>query len=160
MKCGLQLDIDLMLEKAIIHARQKETIRKQQKYRGVPKDKGKKSVTVPSQKKCDRFLGNNHARRDCSAKDAICHACEKRGHHRKARISKHIGQVTVYTDRVREATDQVEELFLGVIESPNQETAWESKVFINNKNVSIKLDSGAVREILVGVLHVAYCSNK
>ena len=70
----LQLDIDLTLEKAIIQARQKETIRKQQtvlrtdsevkvdylkvdylkskqrgpnKYRGAPKDKGKKSVTVP-----------------------------------------------------------------------------------------------------------------
>ena len=37
----------------------------------------------------------------------------------------------------------MEELFLGVIESPNHETAWESKVFINNKKVSIKLDSGA-----------------
>ena len=44
-------------------------------------------------------------------------------------------------DQVREATDQMEELFLGVIESPNHETAWESKVFINSKKVSIKLDS-------------------
>ena len=95
----LQLDVDLTLEKAIIQARQKETIRKQQtvlrtdsevkvdylkskqrgpnKYRGAPKDKGKKSVTVPPQKKCDRCLGNNHARKDCPAKDTICHACEK-----------------------------------------------------------------------------------
>ena len=32
------------------------------KYRGAPKDRGKKSVTVPPQKKCDRCLGNNHAR--------------------------------------------------------------------------------------------------
>ena len=37
----------------------------------------------------------------------------------------------------------MEELFLGVIGSPNQETTWKSKVFINNKKVSIKLDSGA-----------------
>ena len=88
-------------------------------------------------------MGNNHARKDNPAKDAICHACEKRGHYKKACRSKHIRQVTAYTDQVREETDQMEELFLGVIESPNQETAWESKVFINNKKVSIKLDSGA-----------------
>ena len=66
---------------------------------------------------------------------------EKRGHYKKACRSKHIRQVTAYTDKVREATDQ--ELFLGVIESPNQETAWESKVFIYNKKVSIKLEFGA-----------------
>ena len=141
----LQLDIDLTLEKAIIQAKRKETIRKQQtvlrtdrevkvdylkskqrepnKYRDAPKDKGKKSVTVPPQKKCDRCLGNNHARKDCPAKDAICHACEKCGHYKKACRSKHIRQVTAYTDQVREATDQMEELFLGVIEIPNQETA-------------------------------------
>ena len=88
-------------------------------------------------------MDNNHARKDCPAKDAICHACEKRGHFKKACRSKHIRQVTAYTDQVSEATDQMEELFLGVIESPNQETAWERKVFINNKKVSIKLDSGA-----------------
>ena len=85
-------------------------------------------------------MGNNHARKDCPAKDAICHACEKHGHYKKACRSKHIRQVTAYTDEVREANDQMEELSLGVIES---ETAWESKVFINNKKVSIKLDSGA-----------------
>ena len=160
----LQLDVDLTLEKAIIQARQKETIRKQQtvlrtdsevkvdyfkskrrkpyKYKGVNNDKGKKYVTVPSQKKCDRCLGNNHARKDCPAKDAICHACEKHGHYKKACRSKHIRQVTAYSNQVREATDQMEELFLGVMESPNHETAWESKVFNNNKKVSIKLDSG------------------
>ena len=37
----------------------------------------------------------------------------------------------------------MEELLLCVIESSNHETAWESKVFINNKKVSIKLNSGA-----------------
>ena len=149
----LQLDVNLTLEKGIIQARQKETIRKQQtvlktnseakayyylrseqrgpnKYRCVPEDKGKKSVTVSPQKKCDRCLGN-HARKDCPAKDAICHACEKRGHYKKASRSKHIGQVTAYTDQVRKATDQMEELILGVTENPNHETAWESKVFIN-----------------------------
>ena len=88
-------------------------------------------------------MGNNRARKDCPAKDAICHACEKRGHYKKACRRKHIRQVTAYTDQVREATDQMEDLFLGVIESPNHETAWESKVFINNKKVSVKLDSGA-----------------
>ena len=82
----LQLDADLTLEKAIIEARQEETIRKQQavlrtdsevmvdylkskqrrpnKYRCAPEDKGKKPATVPSQKKCDHCLGNNHARKD------------------------------------------------------------------------------------------------
>ena len=93
----LQLDVDLALEKPIIQSRQKETIRKQQtvlrtdsevkvdyfkkkqrgpnKYRGAPKDKGKKSVTVPPQKKCDRCLCNNHVRKDCPAKDAIYLSC-------------------------------------------------------------------------------------
>ena len=116
----LQLDLDLTLEKEIIHAGQKETIRKQQtvlrtdndvrvddlkskqrgpdKYRGATKDKGTKSVTVSHQKKCDHCLGNNHARKDCPAKEAICHACEKSGHYKKAYRSTHIGQVTVYTD--------------------------------------------------------------
>ena len=105
------------------------------KYRGAPKDKGKKSVTVRPQKRCNCCLGNNHARKDCPAN---CHACEKRGHYKKACRSKHIGQVTAYTDQVRKATDQMEELFLGVIESPNHEIAWKSKVFINNQKVSIK----------------------
>ena len=59
-----------------------------------------------------------------------------------------MGQVTANTDQVREATDQMEELFLGVTESPNHETAWESKVFINNKKVSMKLDSGAYVTVL------------
>ena len=140
-----QLDVDLTLEKAIIQARQKETIRKQQtvlrtdsevkvdyfkskqrgpnKYRGAPKDKGKKSVTVPSPKKCNRCLGNNHARKDCPAKDAICHADEKRGHYKRVCRSKHIRQVIAYTDQVKEATGQMEELLLGVTESPNHETA-------------------------------------
>ena len=76
-----KLDVDLTLEKAIIQARQKETIRKQptvlrtdsevkvdyfkskqrgsNKYQGAPKDEGKKSVSVPPQKNCDRCLGNN-----------------------------------------------------------------------------------------------------
>ena len=47
------------------------------KQRGAPEDKGKKSVTVSPQKKCDRCLGNYHARNDCPSEDAICHACEK-----------------------------------------------------------------------------------
>ena len=123
----LRLDVDLTLEKAIIQARQKESIRKQRtvlrtdsevkvdyfkskqrgpnKYRGAPKDKRKKSVTAPPQKKCDRCLGNNHARKDCPAKDAICYACEKRLHYKKACRSMHIRQVTASTDQVREATD-------------------------------------------------------
>ena len=42
---------------------------------------------------------------------------------KKACRSKHIRQVTAYTDQVREATDLMEELFLGVVESPNNETA-------------------------------------
>ena len=42
----------------------------------------------------------------------------------------------------------MEELFLGVIESPNRETAWESKIFITNKKVSIKLDSVADVKVL------------
>ena len=66
LSAKLQVDVDLTLEKAIIQTRQKETVRKQQtvlktdyevkvdyfkskqkrpnKYRGAPKDKGKKSV--------------------------------------------------------------------------------------------------------------------
>ena len=81
-------------------------------------------------------MGNNHARKDCPAKDAICHPHEKHGHYKKACRSKHIGQVNAYMDQVREMTDQMEELFLSVIESPNDETAWKSKV-------SIELNSGA-----------------
>ena len=79
-----------IVEKMIIPARQKGTIRKQRtvlrtnsevkvdylkskqrgpnKCTGAPKDKEKKFVTVPPQKKCDRCLGNNHARKHCPAK--------------------------------------------------------------------------------------------
>ena len=37
----------------------------------------------------------------------------------------------------------MEELFPGVIDSPNHETVWESKVSFDNKKVSMKLDSDA-----------------
>ena len=69
---------------------------------------------------------------------------------------RHIRQVTAYIDQVREATDQMEELFLNVIEIPNHETAWESKVFINNKKVSIKLDRSAD----ITVLSEKFCESK
>ena len=42
----------------------------------------------------------------------------------------------------------MEELFLGVIDSPNHETFLESEVFINNKEVSMKLNSGADATVL------------
>ena len=120
------------------------------------KDKRKKSVTVPPQKKCDRCLGNNHARKDCPAKNAICYDCEKRRHYKKACRSKHIGQVTAYTDQVREATDEIEKLFLGVIECPNHETALEGKVIINTKILSMELDSGASVTILSEKFYKSY----
>ena len=47
----------------------------------------------------------------------------------------------------------MEELFLGVIESSNHETSWESKAFINNKKVSIKLDSDADVTVLSETLY-------
>ena len=93
-------------------------------------------------------MGNSHARKDCPAENAICHAYEKCGHYKKACRNKDLGQVTAYTKQVREATDQMEGLLLGVIESPSHEAAKESKVFINNKKVIMKLYSGADVSVL------------
>ena len=95
------------------------------------KIKEKNLLTVPPQKKYDRCLGNNHAREACPAKDAICHACKKRGHYKKDCRSKHIREVTAYTDQVREATDQMEELFLGFLKNRKKEK--KAKVKIKNR---------------------------
>jgi len=108
----LQLDSKLTLEKAVTHARQSETVKKQQdilqgsqpdphsanvdqisKKRGKggkwkdQKDKPPKTSKLAGKTpvtKCTRCLGTPHSKQKCPAKDSKCNKCLKKGSWAKA----------------------------------------------------------------------------
>jgi len=108
----LQLDSKLTREKAVTHARQSETVKKQQdiqqgsqpdphstnvdqisKKRGKggkwkdQKDKPPKNSKLTGKTpvtKCTRCLGTPHSKQECPAKDSNCNKCLKKGNWAKA----------------------------------------------------------------------------
>lgn len=95
---ALQLDPDLKLQKALLVARQHETVNQQQaelyqkreqEVHQVQSQRSTRQVgkNVPSPesgsdfpKPCGWCGRNRHSRASCPAKDAVCRKCDKRGH--------------------------------------------------------------------------------
>ena len=154
----LQLEADLTLEKAMTQARQKELVHHQQGIlqqnftstgSSVDQIKAKKNPGNtnfrPSQKgnkfksnlKCFRCNGSVHNKSECPARDSFCHACQKKGHWKRACKSP---------SKVDEVSSELDnETFLGeVIDAVNSfQQPWQAEVFVNNSPVKFKIDTGA-----------------
>lgn len=148
----LQLDPDLKLQKALLVARQHETINQQlaelhrvreqdvhhiqsqrstrQMGKNVPSPENRSNVPKP----CGWCGRNRHSRTACPAKDAVCRKCEKRGH---------FEAVCRSTTAVRNVENRTEEPgFLGVA-SHSSAYRWEVPVTVESSKVIFKIDTGA-----------------
>ena len=166
----LQLEADLTLEKALAFARQRESVKNQQKVvgadssppnvdaiqsRGKPrKDKRverkptkqtRKMNPVTDPEMCTRCGKRSHVgKQQCPARDATCRKCHKRGHFQVVCRTK--------TVRVVSAEDSEEDSFVGAIEQseslmiPTVSTGsepWTVTVSLNELPVEFQIDTGA-----------------
>ena len=151
----LQMDPNLMLDKAMSLARQSEAVKKQQPtVRGQVRDETSieaihgtrdQQKQKPSQSKpaaqphvCTRCgKAPLHRRSQCPAKEAVCHKCGKRGHYKSMCKSKPGTSVrTVYVD------DANSDAFLGTIHS-DAAGPWTTTLVLNNRSLEFKVDTGA-----------------
>ena len=167
----LQLDTRLTLETAVTIACQSEEVHKRQTVvrgkatdlntdfvdkihssGGVNKKKfvNKGGNTNPrgqsslqhKQDRCSRCVKTpSHSRRQCPAREAICHRCHKKGHYQSMCRTLPKQSIQSITSEVPEGfSDQ----FLGVVtDSTNHSNLWNATVMLNGKAVEFKLDTGA-----------------
>ncbi|KAL1432308.1 hypothetical protein MTO96_013627 [Rhipicephalus appendiculatus] len=154
---ALQLDPELKLQKALLVARQHETINQQQAelHRGREQDvhhiqpqrntrQVGKNVPSPGSasnvpKPCGWCGRNRHSRASCPEKDAVCRKCEKRGH---------FEVVCRSTRAVRNVENLTEEPgFLGVA-SHSSAYRWEVPVTVESSKVIFKIDTGADETVI------------
>ena len=82
-----------------------------------------------------------HDKRNCPAKDSICHKCHKKGHFKAVcRSTRQVREVLVNEDNQEE--------FLGVIHSETDslsstEAPWTTTLELNGRNIDFKIDTGA-----------------
>ena len=161
----LQFESNLTLDKAMKMIRQKEAVKDQQgkllgdgskanpivvdelnRQQRLPrkpprnasgKDKKAKGGVKPDGK-CKRCGGKTHLIREtCPAKTANCHRCNRRGHFSSQCLSK-----TVATTTSQELP--VDTLFLDAVNSKaSKSTEWQTTIKIEDKIVSVKMDTGA-----------------
>ena len=156
----LQLEADLTLDKAVTRARQAEAVKQQQSLLRstgeVPcprraeisvgaVNKGKRSPKNTPQKPDNGqttcgWCGKSpsHQKRQCPAKDAICHKCSKRGHFQSVCRSNKVAEFHTKTP------PEKEEAFLGVLtgqEYPG--SPWSVKLSLNGKPMRFEIDTGA-----------------
>ena len=80
----------------------------------------------------------SHQKRQCPAKDAICHKCSKRGHFQSVCRSNKVAEFHTKTPPEKEAA------FLGVLtgqEYPG--SPWSVKLSLNGKPMRFEIDTGA-----------------
>ena len=160
----LQMDSELTLEKAKRQIRQREVVQEQQTILHQGEPTGEQTVSYvkaskfrshgkntagkrqhqqqkPSQPttknpagKCRRCGNSAHPRNLCPAKEAVCHACKKKGHFSRQCLSKGVSEITE-----EESHDMA---YLNTIGSDN-ETTWQTSLQINNEVIAFKLDTGA-----------------
>lgn len=159
----LQLDPKLTLEAATQQVKQSELVKSQQgivhgtmnepikidrvakprpaqKKKAIQTHQSNKPPQQNKQKSCPRCLGEFHYQKQCPARAAICHKCNKKGHWSKAcRNTKHLNEVT--------EEEEEDSYFLGeivTVEAVNSQTkAWTASILVNNKQIQFKIDSGA-----------------
>jgi len=155
----LQMDPELMLEKAMTAARQTEAIKKQQ---GVVRGDQKLPLvdTVNSQKpKCEQCKSHSknssaspkqankqactrcgktpsHGKQACPARDAICHKCAKKEHYQSMCRTKKAA--------VEQLEAETDDQFLGTLDVGTSVTSpWEVNLLLNGLLVLFKIDTRA-----------------
>ena len=94
----------------------------------------KQRLSSSSFKKCSRCGKEPHTRNKCPAKDAVCHACQKKGHYSSQCRSKTVDESTL------------ESAFLDAATTSSEEKAWFAEIFVGSHGshkVTFKLDTGA-----------------
>lgn len=157
----LQMDAELMLEKAVIRIRQSELVKKQQDLLknnfkqenpcnvDVIKEKVKHfkpRKTVPQnternvKSQCSR-CGKTpfHSKNLCPAKEVLCNQCKKKGHYARACRSGAVGEIRAAGGD----SEEREVAFLGTVASERNEDAWLTKIKVNNVDCWLKIDTGA-----------------
>ena len=170
----LQLDNALTLEKAVVQARQTETVKQQQPLlRGGPGSKStpeapvgavnKKPATSkhanphsPNRKRdpkgtcsrCGKFPP--HDRQHCVARDEVCRKCGKRDHFQSICRSS----VTVRGVQASHPPSS-EENFLGVVTSTNttNDNPWIVTLQMNSIPVQFHIDTGAEVTVINDTVH-------
>ena len=101
------------------------------------------SRTKPQpEQKCQKCLGNFHPKKNCPARLSKCRKCLKIGHWAQACKSSKAGKLFEI------ATDE-ENFFLGEVvdlhevQSDRTKSPWMTSVFVDDKQVDFKIDSGA-----------------
>ena len=158
----LQMNPDLTLEKAVVLARQKEAVRKQQpllrgkvketpfsedplpKVDEVGRSTGTRKPTVrkPATQQCYRCGRPYHRGHQCPAINATCRKCQRRGHFQE------VCRSTFRVQEVQDSFPQQEEedaSFLGAVQARGIESSkpWKIQVSVNGSPVEFKVDTGA-----------------
>ena len=155
----LQMDPELTLDKAVVAARQREAVKKQQAvvrgehpsinairaksaYKGKPQSGGNPSRYPPARptqnaNSCTR-CGRSppHGRQQCPAREAKCHSCGKIGHFKTmCRSTQTVGTV--------QAPVETEDEFLGTVRDEAGAKPWIMTLPLNGMPVEFKIDTGA-----------------
>ena len=151
----LQMNADLTLERAMKLIRQSEAVHEQQALLNgkEPKLEPGNLDSLKSKKHqnckqtlrtrsnfgnlCGRCGKGPHSRNKCSAREATCHRCHKKGHcssqcHTKMEASKcNISSET-----------SIDTAFLDVM-TGNQNLSWKEEIYLNKHPIQFKLDTAA-----------------
>ena len=165
----LQMDHELMLDKAVTLAKQSKAVKMQQSIVRPPAIDDSVSIeaiksncqtlrkkpqkSIPGMQRQDSPMCTRceksppHTKDRCSAKDAVCRRCSKKGHYQKFCRSKNTSE---------SAINQIEEddAFLGVVSSNNSLDPWLINLCLNKQTLKFKIDTGAD----VTVIPVSMCN--
>ena len=185
----LQLDTELTLDKAKCLVRQREAVQEHQGMLDVDTKKPESMVDSVKQQqkawshrsysnpgrrdtqsrgkkqsggteKCTRCGRTQHSRRDCPTKEAVCHACKKRGHFQSQCFSRSSGSKNKSVAEVTVDSDD-DTAFLGTITEGSELNCWKSKIIIEEREIPFKLDTGAeVTVVSQEVLELLGASDK
>jgi len=86
--------------------------------------------------RCDRLPP--HDRSECSAKDAICHNCSKRGYFKSlCKSARNVGNVYHHDLLDEDSSDDVTSKFIGVVNAQSS-SAWTVSLLMNDHKVEIR----------------------
>lgn len=155
---------DLALEE--LRARPRTAVPRYQQPRGrdtrpVPQQERSRDTGA----KCDRCGRKHNAGEKCWARNVKCYRCDKIGHFAKMCRSRFVSELDQLSDSEDRAdcAELRESLLctLSIEEVGNNNDAWYNDIFVNDKIVNFKLDSGA--EVSVMSLEVfkeaGFCEN-